>query len=1041
MARNFDNIYAANVVGLWDFRDGQENDDTGLDDGIAQDGTPIGGPSTAAGWLLNDGSDDRFEVHGDDDPFDLAAGTIITEFKQFSPIGSDPDTVVSRGIADPAVCNGFFEIRVTGDGAIEAYHTGSAGSDLLSTGAGFLASTDVIKVSYSWSDSSVSKMLVENVTQGTSILVAGSVPGMTMDIVTDSTSSFVIAAQEISDDSFGQQFNGGVDYVAVLDKPVIGQGDGIVDGTAGADVIDLAYTGDPEGDMIDAGDAILAGEAPDDDIVDAGAGDDLIKAGLGNDDVYAGSGNDTVYGETGDDLIYGDSNLRADSGGGSVRESFEWDLAPDPDSSGPIDDGDDLSGGFTQNTGHVDVTYSVVHETSGVDTQFHTQGQHTTNIVTDGDPVNENSSLSSMLNGQANSAEYKLEFSQSVTGVSFRINDIDADGVVQVQAFDPDGNLIEVTLSDAPLLSVTDGDAAPGKDTADSQGGYADPNNANYSVLVTIPGPVASFVISHDQDGCQNSGIMVTDVYFDVPLVDPGQDGNDVLYGGDGDDMIYGQGGDDTIIGANGSDTVSGGDGDDVIYTQSSVRSGLPDLGFPGYAGLPGFPADPDIYDDRDVVDGGDGNDFIRTGDDVDVITGGAGNDTIDGGFDADVIDGGTGDDLIIGGEGSDVISGGDGADTIYGGLDPSFPDYLNISDDGSVGPPDPVTNNGMDVIDGGAGDDVIYGQDDDDIITGGTGDDFIDGGVDNDHLSGNDGADTLVGGQGDDAIDLGGGDGDADQAFGGQDSDTFMGVGQGDYIDGNEDADNSDYDVLNLTGSAESVNAGGSLSVAYDPADAEDGVVTYYDALGNTTGTTEFYNIEKVIPCFTPGTLIATPRGEMRVEDLKIGDRVITRDNGIQDIRWVGARDMGGQELAEAAHLNPILIRQGALGNGLPERDMMVSPNHRVLVANDKTALYFEDREVLVAAKHLTGLEGIDRVEVSNVTYIHFMFAQHEVVLSDGAWSESFQPGDLSLRGVGTAQRNEILELFPDLKTREGIDAYSSARRTLKKHEARLLM
>jgi len=71
----------------------------------------------------------------------------------------------------------------------------------------------------------------------------------------------------------------------------------------------------------------------------------------------------------------------------------------------------------------------------------------------------------------------------------------------------------------------------------------------------------------------------------------------------------------------------------------------------------------------------------------------------------------------------------------------------------------------------------------------------------------------------------------------------------------------------------------------------------------------------------------------------------------------------------------------------------------------------------------------------------IHFMFTQHEVVLSDGAWTESFQPGDLSLKGIGNAQRNEILELFPELDTREGIEAYSAARRSLKKHEARLLM
>ena len=196
---------------------------------------------------------------------------------------------------------------------------------------------------------------------------------------------------------------------------------------------------------------------------------------------------------------------------------------------------------------------------------------------------------------------------------------------------------------------------------------------------------------------------------------------------------------------------------------------------------------------------------------------------------------------------------------------------------------------------------------------------------------------------------------------------------GAGDVVDGSEGGD--DFDTLDLTGAAEAANPGGSLSVALDPGNAENGVVTFLDADGVETGTLNFSNIENVIPCFTPGTLIATPKGERQIEALEIGDRVITRDNGIQEIRWMGRRTLTGGELTRARHLQPILIKAGSLGNGLPERDMTVSPNHRMLVANDKTALYFEEREVLVAAKHLTGLEGVSVVEPNLVTYIHFMF------------------------------------------------------------------
>ncbi|KIN69800.1 putative hemagglutinin/hemolysin-related protein [Sulfitobacter donghicola DSW-25 = KCTC 12864 = JCM 14565] len=228
--------------------------------------------------------------------------------------------------------------------------------------------------------------------------------------------------------------------------------------------------------------------------------------------------------------------------------------------------------------------------------------------------------------------------------------------------------------------------------------------------------------------------------------------------------------------------------------------------------------------------------------------------------------------------------------------------------------------------------------------------------------------------------------------------------------------------------------------TITFTPDDGYTGPADVSYTVSDGNGGEASANVAVTIPCFTPGTLIATPKGERKVEELEVGDRIITRDNGMQEIRWIGSRDMSGDELAAKEHLRPVLIREGALGNGLPERDMMVSPQHRVLIANDKTALYFEEREVLVAAKHLTDMEGIDVVDVSHTTYIHIMFDQHEVVLSDGTWTESFQPGDLSLAGVGDAAREEILELFPELATETGLEAYTAARKSLKKHEAKLV-
>jgi len=324
----------------------------------------------------------------------------------------------------------------------------------------------------------------------------------------------------------------------------------------------------------------------------------------------------------------------------------------------------------------------------------------------------------------------------------------------------------------------------------------------------------------------------------------------------------------------------------------------------------------------------------------------------------------------------------------------------------------------GDDTLIGGDGDDTLFGESGDDVLTGGAGADSIEGGDGNDTISGGEGADILLGGA---------------------DADVFLDVGAGDTIDGGTGVTTGeDFDTLDLRGL-------GRLRVVdetVDPdGDSTSGTVEFLGADDAVTGSLEFREIENLIPCFTPGTVIATPRGEKLVEELQVGDRIITRDNGLQEIRWIGNRALGGQDLIKSPHLKPVLIRAGALGHGLPERDMLVSPQHRILLNNERAALYFEEREVLAAAKHLTGLDGVDTVESSGTTYIHFMFDQHEVVLSNGAWTESFQPGEQVLDGMGSEQRDEIYDLFPELRDVKGLAAYQAARRSLKRHEAQLLV
>ena len=502
--------------------------------------------------------------------------------------------------------------------------------------------------------------------------------------------------------------------------------------------------------------------------------------------------------------------------------------------------------------------------------------------------------------------------------------------------------------------------------------------------------------------------------------------GDDFVTAGAGDDAVDGGAGNDRISAEDGRDTVWGGDGDDVIYTGGPALA--PDQGYPydPSDGI-GFAGDADPEDDRDLVDAGAGNDIVRTGDDRDTISGGSGDDTVYAGIDDDSVSGGAGDDLLVGGEGRDTLLGEAGDDRLYGGNMSGDPlDFFNIPDVARADAPyspDRNPENGRDYLHGGAGDDRLYGADDDDTLMGGEGNDLLEGQLDDDVLNGGAGNDTLSGGEG------------ADTLMGGAGRDLITDVTAGDVVLGGSTGE--DFDVLDLR------DADGNpvrARITYTSEDREDGIVSYLDEDGAVTGFLTFSDIESVVNCFTPGTRIATPQGERAVEALKVGDSVITRDNGMQEIRWIGSRSLSPAALAVSGHLQPIFIRAGALGNGLPLRDMMVSPNHRMLMVSDRTALYFEEREVLVAAKFLTDLPGVMQARVAQTTYYHLMFDRHEVILSDGSWTESFQPGDMSLAGVDSPQRRELFELFPELAREGGSAGFLAARKSLKKFEAKLL-
>lgn len=180
--------------------------------------------------------------------------------------------------------------------------------------------------------------------------------------------------------------------------------------------------------------------------------------------------------------------------------------------------------------------------------------------------------------------------------------------------------------------------------------------------------------------------------------------------------------------------------------------------------------------------------------------------------------------------------------------------------------------------------------------------------------------------------------------------------------------------------------------------------------------------------PCFVKGCRIATDRGQIAVEDLRLGDRVLTRDHGYRPVRWIGAREFTEDMLARFPQLRPVHIAKAALDGVLPLADLVVSPQHRLLLTGAGGPGC--DRETLAPAIALTGRDGIRIGSAGAVIYYHIMFDAHEVICSEGAWSESFLPEAAALDGMHSAQLAEILTIFPELATTAGLAAYGGAAR-----------
>lgn len=631
-----------------------------------------------------------------------------------------------------------------------------------------------------------------------------------------------------------------------------------------------------------------------------------------------------------------------------------------------------------------------------------------------------------------------------------RVSDTEGDGTGDAILHLPDGSTI--TLRNISALSLD-------PETLETMGFLESDDTSDFqNPFLTAAGKIFGGGGNDELVGSLNdesfSGGTGNDTVF-------GGGGADTIYGGEGNDLIEGGDGDDVLYTGTGDDTLLGGDGNDVLNNSSgddSLSGGAGDDKLVASAGddtLEGG-ADNDTLIggiDNDSLDGGDGNDLLK-GDfevngliednqlfayeyyELDGLT--SLSTLADAGFTS-----GTENDNTPDGEG--VVGSIDpGAlDSYHGGDGNTFAVKLatNLtvthggtytfdltSDDGAQIYIDGVLLNDNDGVHSGktttesitltGGDhliEILYfdNESSETLSVDITGPDTngITIGLEEANLS-TSFDDYLIGGAGDDTL------------YGGLGDDTFVYTpGDGhdvieDFNTGNtgtlSDGDSTNNDFINLSGYYDHISElyadqadDGILNQSNSDADYSNntkfgtGSLTFTGAQSNSS----FYTAENTgVVCFTSGTAIRTPAGEVSIDDLKIGDLVCTLDNGPQPIRWIGRREVGAEELAADEKMRPVLIPQGMFG---AQRDLLVSRQHAILVEDD----------LLARAIHLADAKG-SQARVAHgkkqVTYVHLMFDAHQIVFAENVASESFYPGASAVEMLTASALADMKAAFP---------------------------
>lgn len=772
--------------------------------------------------------------------------------------------------------------------------------------------------------------------------------------------------------------------------------------------------------------------------IDAGDGRNTVFGGDGNDDLRSGTGDDSLFGGRGDDFFAtggGSDTISTDGGSDTVFAEDDADLI-------------EIEGGFNGSQ-----IFGGEGVTTGTDRDTLDTGALAGGVTI----VHQTSESGTLVSGADRLSFQDIE----VIGLTAQGDNVDASTSTRGVNYDGLGG-------DDTLIGGAGADTLAGGDGDDFiEGGAGDDFLTTGLGQDTLDGGAGNdTLLNSDGDDLLVGG------EGDDSIVATG--GEDTLIGGTGDDYLEGGDdadtffiednfGNDTIVGGegvtdlsdidfdtitlstaivpvivtftnaeagritDGTDTINFSEIEHVITTrQADFVEASPQSGTIGIS--------VDTRGGNDTISGGDnddtivagaGEDNVVAGGGADIVNGGTGNDAIDGGTGDDTIDGGADDDFIFGFDGNDSLIGGSGNDTIRG-------QQGNDTIRGGAG------NDLLDGDDTAAGADVISGGDGNDTLTGGGGNDTLDGGADDDTIFAGAGNDSLTGGTGNDL--LSGGDGnDIFTYVAGDGSDIII-----DFNTGNtgmlDDGDSTNNDFIDLRAfydnleelradhiddgrlnQSNAIENGGNVDYTNNSRFATgEGII--FSGVSPTSFTTD----NTGVVCFASGTMILTARGEVPIEQLRAGDLVQTRDNGMQPIVWIASRSLSGHELEANPKLKPIWISPKLTGGDQP---LIVSPQHGVLLRVEGSD------ETLVRAVHLARMRGGQARVMQGcrtVQYFHLMFEAHQIIFANGAPAESFYPGPHAFGALSSAARTEIETLFPGFDAARTLDHYGSTIRDI---------